>query len=185
VECAGTAEWTKDYDGAVPSAQPDSTFAAIVVDAASGAPLGGARLRLYLEDTSPTGIPGAPIHEAKADEFGVVSVPGRDEYKGCHFVFEAPGYAPLCNFGAPEGRVELRPGLAWSGQLPDPSGRPAAGVALEYCTGRPHAPAPRRTTTRADELRIDAVVRWREASRGERTPAGFALQRRARGRGNG
>ncbi len=146
--CA-SSEWVRDYDGQLPGAHPPSVYAAMVVDAARGTPISGARLRLYREDTRPEALPGELVHEAKADEFGVVSLAWRDEYAGCHFVFDATGYAPTCDLGAPGDRVALVPGRTWHGQLLDPEGAPAAGVALEYFTGCPHSPALRTATTDA------------------------------------
>lgn len=65
--CA-SSEWVRDYDGHVPGAHPPSIYAAMVVDASSGRPLPGARLRLYREDIRPEALPGELVYEARADE---------------------------------------------------------------------------------------------------------------------
>jgi len=104
-------------------------------------------LRLYLDDTRPEGIPGHLVHEATTDEQGVVSFPWRDEYAGCHFVFDRVGYAPHVQLGGEGDRIELSPGRTWFGRLLDAEGEPLAGVRVEYYRGCPHAPALRTWTT--------------------------------------
>lgn len=149
--CA-SSEWVRDYDGHVPWANPTSVYAGMVVDAATGAPLPGVSVRLYREDIRPEALPGELLHEARTDDFGVVSFSWRDEHGGCHFVFDHPGYAPRDELGgSPDwGPIELEPGTEWRGQLLDPQGQPAPGVVVELFGGCAHSPTVRTATTDAE-----------------------------------
>jgi hypothetical protein len=144
-----TGEWVRDYDGWVPNTNPPSVYAVLVVDALTGRPIPGARMTLYREDIRPEGLPGHFVIGAEADELGVVSIEWRDEYAGCHFIFDHPGYAPVDNFGAVEELIQLQRGRHLSGLLYDSQGRPAGGVAVEFYLGCPHSPALRRARTDA------------------------------------
>ncbi|MFI5402266.1 MAG: hypothetical protein ACHQ1G_04965, partial [Planctomycetota bacterium] len=149
--CAGR-EWVRDYDGHVPWTNPSSVYAVMVVGAATGRPLDGVSVRLCREDTRPAALPGELVHEARTDEYGVVSFPWRDEYAGCHFVFDHPGYAPENELGGGGDWSEIRllPGEEWHGQLLDAQGRPARGVTVELFAGCPHSPTVRTATTDAE-----------------------------------
>lgn len=144
--CA-TTEWVRDYDGYVPYAIPESVYAAMIVDGRTGQPIPGATVSLFREDIRPEALPGQFVMRTKADRYGIVSFPWKEEYRSCHLIYDHPGYCPVDELGGEEEWVELFPASDLHGQLLDAQGRPAAGVDVEYLLGCPHSPAVRRAKT--------------------------------------
>ena len=130
----------RPYDRRLPDGDVDAT---VVVDAATGAPVAGARVALYEEDIDAGARAyDVVVAEQTTDAHGVASpevpagvVPG-------HWVVVAPGYAPRHAFGRLLPRVRLERGIRIAVRVLDPDDRPVAGARLEAypADGCPHAP---------------------------------------------
>jgi hypothetical protein len=122
-----------------------------ILDADTGRPIPGARLRRFAEDVGGLVLRYARLlGEGKADQdgFAWVSVEGEDRFG--HWIADAPGYAAVQKFGLPEARTVLRRGVDVSSRLLDPLGRPVVGAEVEGFLGCPHAPALGIATTGPD-----------------------------------
>ncbi|MGQ0614525.1 MAG: hypothetical protein ACT4PV_12390 [Planctomycetaceae bacterium] len=103
-------------------------------------------MTLHVEDPRPEALPTSAISTFTTDRFGLITVPWKEEYASCHWVFDKTGYAPVDEIGAESDRVELVPGSVVGGRLLDPTGAPAAGAKIELFVGCEHSPSVREAT---------------------------------------
>ncbi len=145
---------SRDHAPPVLRLRPGIALTIVVIDAATQAPIGNARV------TPPRW--GDPV-TVGAD--GTARFSGRDDRSNDHFMIEAPGYAPTgvpttagltqrvaLRRPAPPVEVRPRPSHGVAGRVVDPRGRPLAGVTVtvrpvdELALARPAALA----TTKSD-----------------------------------
>jgi hypothetical protein len=143
-------EWDRPFTGFLPGTEPDNVSVFLVRDARSCAPIPGVKVRQFLEDIAPRTTAAPLLAEAVTDEFGLVSIPWKNQPRDCHWIFEKPGYAVEEEYGSIEGdRIALERARETHGQILDPFGRPRAHVAIELFLGCGHSPAVRHATTDA------------------------------------
>jgi hypothetical protein len=142
---------SRPYSGHLPDAAGDHVAVVQVHDAVTGRPLRGVSVRQY-DESIEVGFLGARLlAETVTDEFGLASIEWRTRPQDCHFVFDAPGYAVMEEYGSfPPDRVWLLPGEEVEARILDPFGRPAAGVEVELLLGCGHSPAVRRSRTTSE-----------------------------------
>jgi hypothetical protein len=122
------------------------------------APLPGARVSCWTEDSRPTSLASRLVAEARADEFGVAElrVPPRKSY---HWLIEAKGWGVLHEYGGTEALlaeeiVFEEPGKDRSLRIVGPFGRPLAGARVEMLLGCSHGPAARVATSDAQGIAV-------------------------------
>lgn len=171
-------ESERRYEGFVPGPYEDVEAAlwTRIVDAETGKPIPDARLIRHEEDTSPSALQRSPVLGwGAADASGIAHCEAIEDEKraDAHWVIEAPGYAPVCEFASrPPSLVALRRGEQVTLRVLDPFGEPVEGAALDVFDGCSHAPALARATTDAKGLAsfgpvvLDDLRLWIETPRG-------------------
>jgi len=159
--------------------QPGSWwFGLRALDAGTGRPVAGARIRRY-----PEWIQGGTLRHSflvglgETDADGFARVPSYlDVVDGdSHWVVDAPGFAPAYHYGAyPDRTVLLRRGRDLRGRVLDPLGRPAGGASIELFLGCGHGPAVRTAVAGPDGVFTLPGVTPGEGTLWIRSPAGAA-----------
>jgi hypothetical protein len=160
------AEVERAWHGRLPSPDSEGYGATRIVDAATGKPIPGARLRSYTEDIRPIVVRYADLlGEGIADEdgFAWASFGGWDGDR--HWAAHAPGYAATSEYGyRPPAELALEPGVEVSGRILGPFGVPLGDVAIEARVGDgcPHVPALVEVRTARDGTFVlrDASPNW-------------------------
>ena len=171
-------ESERRYEGFVPGPYEDPEFALWqrIVDEETGAPIAGARLIRNEEDTTESALRRwSVLGWGEADATGIAHCEAieDDQRPSSHWVVEAPGYAPQCEFATfPPSLVPLRRGEHVTLRVLDPFGEPVEGAALDVFDGCSHAPALARATSDAKGLAsfgpvdLDDLRLWIESPRG-------------------
>jgi len=171
-------ESERRYEGFVPGPYEDLEFALWrrIVDAETGKPIPGARLIRHEEDTSESALQRSPVLGwGEADPTGIAYCEAAegDQRPSSHWVVEAPGYAPQCEFATfPPALVSLRRGEQVTLRVLDAFGDPVEGAALDVFDGCSHAPALARATSDAKGLAsfgpvdLNDLRLWIESPRG-------------------
>jgi len=143
----------RPWGGHLPGAVAENRAVVQVFDAVTGRPVEGASVRVFDEAVG-VGFLGAPLlWKTVTDEFGLASFPWKVRPRDAHWVFDAPGYAVMEEYGSfPPDHVWMLPGGEIRARLLDPFGRPAAGVHVELFLGCGRSPAVRIARTTAEGL---------------------------------
>jgi len=138
-----------------------------VVDAATGRPIPGARIYGVDEQDYSVKELVTAGRVAVADDFGIARLAMGEECDWAYF--DAPGYAPLAQYPAPEVPAELVRGVDVPVTLLNPLGRPVSGAKLQYYLGCGHTPNSREPLT---DGQGQAVLRCIDPRKGFLFPVG-------------
>ncbi len=163
-------EWERPWEGLLPDdgqiVDPDGQgtsewLATRVIDAATGAPIAGARLV-----RTPEWIAGwrrrqdVALQMARSDADGIAAVASAsDAWTGnCHWMVLADGYAPTETYGVvPDELTELGRGMPLVLRVISPLGRGAAGARVDVLLGCSHG-----TPARSASADANGVVRFED-----------------------
>lgn len=156
----------RPFDGTLPTPESDvsvnrepedadrgTRVATLVLDGATGLPVPGATLAWLPERSGSRTLSYAePLDRGRADDRGICVVDvGAWEGGDAHWVADAPGYAPVHDYGPrPPSRMLLHRGVDRRGRVLDARGQPVAGAVVEIFAGCSHSLRVREAVTGTD-----------------------------------
>ncbi|MHC5009877.1 MAG: carboxypeptidase-like regulatory domain-containing protein [Planctomycetota bacterium] len=149
------------YDGFLPGAVTDDLAVVLVRDAETGRPIPGASVRQVLEEIHETVFEAPFVAQRTTDAYGLAWFRWEGERQDCHWVVDAPGYAPQEAYGFyPDDVMDLKRGRDVEGRLLDAHGAPLAGAEVQYFLGCGHSPSVRRVAADADGRFLLRGIDW-------------------------